>query len=63
MSRYVLGQRLTQVHRMLVDPHQAHRAISTIAYDVGFGDMSTFNREFRRLFGATPSDVRAAARN
>jgi len=63
LSRYVLGQRLTQVHRMFVDPHQAHRAISTIAYDVGFGDMSTFNREFRRLFGATPSDVRAAARN
>ena len=25
--------------------------------------MSTFNREFRRLFGATPSEVRAAARN
>jgi AraC-like DNA-binding protein len=60
LSRYVLGQRLAQVHRMLTDPHQAHRAISTIAYDVGFGDLSTFNREFRRLFGGTPSDVRAA---
>jgi AraC-like DNA-binding protein len=63
LSRYVLGQRLAQVHRMLVDPRCADRAISTIAYDVGFGDMSTFNREFRRLFGATPSEVRAAARN
>jgi AraC-like DNA-binding protein len=63
LSRYVLGQRLAQVHRMLVDPHQAHRAISTIAYDVGFSDLSTFNREFRRLFGATPSDVRAAERD
>jgi AraC-like DNA-binding protein len=60
LSRYVLGQRLAQAHRMLTDPHQAHRAISTIAYDVGFGDLSTFNREFRRLFGGTPSDVRAA---
>jgi AraC-like DNA-binding protein len=63
LSRYVLGQRLAQAHRMLVNPHQAHRAISTIAYDVGFGDLPTFNREFRRLFGATPSDVRAAVRD
>jgi AraC-like DNA-binding protein len=29
--------------------------------DAGFGDLSTFNREFRRRYGATPSDVRAAA--
>jgi AraC-like DNA-binding protein len=63
LSRYVLGQRLVQVHRMLVNPHLAHRAISTIAYDAGFTDLSTFNREFRRLFGATPSDVRAAMRD
>jgi AraC-like DNA-binding protein len=32
------------------------RSYRTIAYDVGFGDLSTFNREFRRHFGATPSD-------
>jgi len=59
LSRFVLGQRLAHVHRMLADPLQAHRAISTIAYDAGFGDLSTFNREFRRHYGATPSDVRA----
>ena len=63
LSRFVLGQRLVQVHRMLTDPRHADRAISTIAYDAGFGDLSTFNREFRRLFGATPSDVRAAGRD
>ena len=63
LSQFVLGQRLVQVHRMLADPRHAHRAISTIAYDVGFGDLSTFNREFRRRFGVTPSDVRAAERN
>jgi AraC-like DNA-binding protein len=63
LSRYVLGQRLAQVHRMLVNPHQAYRAVSTIAYDAGFGDLSTFNREFRRLFGVTPSDVRAAVQD
>src|SRR5439155_21437498 len=60
LSQFVLGQRLAQVHRMLADPCHAHRTISAIVYDVGFGDLSTFNREFRRRFGATPSDVRAA---
>jgi AraC-like DNA-binding protein len=62
LSRFVLGQRLTRVHRMLGDPCYAHRTIGALAFDVGFGDLSTFNREFRRLYGATPSDVRAAAR-
>jgi len=33
-----------------------------VAFDAGFGDLSYFNRVFRRRFGATPSDVRAAAR-
>jgi AraC-like DNA-binding protein len=62
LSQFVRDQRLVQVHRMLVDPRHAHRAISTIAYEAGFGDLSTFNREFRRRFGATPSDVRATDR-
>jgi AraC-like DNA-binding protein len=61
LSRFVLGQRLVQVHRSLTDPRHADRAISTIAYDAGFGDLSTFNREFRRHYGATPSDVRVAS--
>jgi AraC-like DNA-binding protein len=60
LSKFVLGQRLAHVHRMLRDPRQDHRLIATLAYEAGFGDISTFNREFRRHFGATPSDVRAA---
>jgi AraC-like DNA-binding protein len=63
LSRFVLGQRLVQAYRMLTDPRHAHRAIGMIAYDVGFGDLSTFNREFRRRFDVTPSDVRAAERS
>jgi AraC-like DNA-binding protein len=62
LSRYVLGQRLARMHRMLGDPHYAHRTIGALAFDVGFGDLSTFNREFRRHYGATPSEVRAAMR-
>jgi AraC-like DNA-binding protein len=60
LSKFVLGQRLARVHRMLTDPGRADLTIGTIAYQAGFGDLSTFNREFRRHFGATPSDVRAA---
>jgi AraC-like DNA-binding protein len=62
LSRFVLGQRLACVHRMLTDPRHGDLTIGAIAYNSGFGDLSTFNREFRRHFGATPSDVRAAAR-
>jgi AraC-like DNA-binding protein len=60
-SRFLLSQRLACVHRMLRDPAQAGRSISAIAYDAGFGDLSHFNRDFRRHYGATPSDVRAAS--
>lgn len=60
LSQFVVGQRLARVHRMLADPRWAHRTIGAIAYDAGFADLSNFNRHFRRHFGVTPSDVRAA---
>ena len=59
---FVLHQRLARVHRLLMEPHAHPRAISAIAYDSGFGDLSYFNHAFRRRYGATPSDIRAAAR-
>jgi len=60
-SQFLLGERLARVYRMLHDPLQAPRSVSAIAYEAGFGDLSHFNRAFRRRYGATPSDVRAAA--
>jgi transcriptional regulator GlxA family with amidase domain len=60
-SSFVLELRLAHVHRMLRDPMQAAKSISSIVYETGFGDLSHFNRAFRRRFGATPSDVRAEA--
>ncbi|WP_229266744.1 AraC family transcriptional regulator [Leptospira sp. severe_002] len=62
-SEFVLAQRLARVHRMLGDPRFADRPISAIAFEVGFGDLSYFNRTFRRRYGLTPSDVRTAAQN
>jgi len=62
-TEYVLAQRLVRAHRLLTDPLQANQKVSTIALDIGFGDLSYFNRAFRRRYGMTPSDLRAAARS
>jgi AraC-like DNA-binding protein len=61
-SGYVLEQRLTRAHRMLTDLGLRNWTISAIAFEVGFGNLSYFNRVFRRRFGATPSDTRTSAR-
>jgi AraC-like DNA-binding protein len=61
-SEFLLGQRLAQAYRMLADQRCAHLTVAGIAYECGFGDLSYFNRSFRRAHGATPSDVREAAR-
>jgi AraC-like DNA-binding protein len=57
-SEFLIVQRLARAHRLLCEPEFGHTAISTIAYDVGFGDLSYFNRRFRRLYGLTPREVR-----
>ena len=55
---YVLAQRLARAHRLLTDPRHADQKISTVAFDAGFGDLSYFNRTFRRRYGAAPSELR-----
>ena len=60
-SDFVLGQRLSAIHRALSKPGSDAK-ISALAFDSGFGDLSYFNHSFRRLYGASPSDVRAEAR-
>nr|AWM06980.1 AraC family transcriptional regulator [Bradyrhizobium symbiodeficiens]QDF37333.1 helix-turn-helix domain-containing protein [Bradyrhizobium symbiodeficiens] len=58
-SSFLIEQRVKRAHRMLREPGHAGRTVSSIAYDVGFGDLSYFNRCFRRTYNATPSDVRS----
>jgi AraC-like DNA-binding protein len=60
-SAFVLGQRLARAHRVLSDPRHADRNISSVAFDAGFGDLSYFNRTFRRRYAATPTDIRQTA--
>jgi AraC-like DNA-binding protein len=59
-SRFVLEHRLDRAHRFLCDPRLADRTISAIAFGVGFGDLSYFNRTFRQRYHMTPKDVRTS---
>jgi AraC-like DNA-binding protein len=61
-SSFVLGQRLSRAHRILSDPDLADRNISSVAFDVGFNDLSYFNRAFRRRYAATPTDIRQSSK-
>jgi len=56
--QFMLRMRL---HRAALRLRRSRETISTIAFDAGFNDLSTFNRRFRRLMGATPGDYRAKA--
>jgi AraC-like DNA-binding protein len=59
-SEFLLEQRLLLAHRQLSAAGARGNKISAIAYDVGFGDLSYFNRSFRSRFGMTPSEWRNA---
>lgn len=61
-SEFVLGQRLARAYHGLRSPLHSRRAISTIAFDLGFNDLSYFNRAFRQRYNATPSEIRERAR-
>ncbi len=50
----------TRLHRAAVRLRQSDAAISAIAFDAGFNDLSTFNRRFHRLMGASPGAYRAS---
>ncbi len=58
-SDYVLERRLERARQLLLNPAAMRRSISTIAFDLGFGDLSYFNRTFKKRFGITPREMRA----
>lgn len=49
----------TRLHRAAVRLRMSKDAISAIAFEAGFNDLSTFNRRFRRIMGETPGNYRA----
>lgn len=58
-SSFVLELRLEAARHMLLSPRYAAWSVTAIALEAGFGDVSYFNRRFKRRFSMTPSDVRA----
>lgn len=60
-AAFRLEQQLALARRMLGDRRYADWTIAAVALAAGFGDLSYFHRAFRRRFGATPSDLRAAS--
>lgn len=57
--QFRLAQRLRHAAALL---QASDTAISEVAFDAGFGDLSEFNRRFRRLLGVTPTAFRDRAR-
>lgn len=52
---YVRFARLRAAGRLLCDPNLP---IASVAFDVGFQDLSVFNHAFRETFGMTPRQLR-----
>jgi AraC-like DNA-binding protein len=57
--QYLVRSRLRHAARLLADDD---RAVTDIAYDVGFGDLSNFVRTFHRAAGVSPLKFRQAAK-
>ncbi len=52
---YVNAYRLAAAQARLADPAEARSTVAAIAFDVGFGSLSAFNRAFRAATGETPT--------
>jgi AraC-like DNA-binding protein len=57
--QYLVRSRLRHAARLLADEDIA---VTDIAYDVGFGDLSNFVRTFHRASGVSPTKFRQASR-
>ena len=53
--QFVLNVRMRRAAVRLL---RSSESVATIAFDTGFGDLSTFNRRFRQVFGLSPSAYR-----
>lgn len=61
LSEHITAARLKYAGAALLDPANAGRKVSDIAFEAGFNDIATFNRLFRKTFGRAPSAFRTEA--
>jgi AraC-like DNA-binding protein len=57
---YVGRMRIEQARQLLLDPHLQ---VAEVAYSVGFGSLTHFNRVFHRVVGCSPTAYREQFRN
>lgn len=60
-NQYLNQYRIAEAGKRLQDPSEGQVAISTIALDVGYASLSSFNKAFKELHGVTPSIYRSRA--
>jgi AraC-like DNA-binding protein len=59
VASYITERRLRHALRVLSDPLSPNVRIKELAHDLGFTHSTAFARAFRRLFGVSPSDIKA----
>jgi len=57
-NQYLNQYRIAEAARRLQDPTESGVAISSIALDVGYASLSSFNKAFKELHGVTPTIFR-----
>jgi transcriptional regulator GlxA family with amidase domain len=57
--QYLISARLRRAALALAS---SRRPVIAVALDAGFGDLSTFNKTFRAVFGLTPTQYRDTRR-
>lgn len=57
-SEFVNAYRIEQAKAILADPDSKNKKIATIAFESGFGNVTSFNVEFKSRLGQTPSQYR-----
>lgn len=57
-SEFVNLYRIKEAKKLLIDSQYEHEKIATIAYDCGFGNVTSFNLAFKSATQLTPSQYR-----
>lgn len=57
-SEYINGYRIKRAKRLLIDKEYRLEKIATVAYDCGFGNVTSFNLAFKSATQLTPSQYR-----
>ena len=60
VSKWMKMVRMERCASALVNPAYSGKTIAEIAYEFGFNDISHFSRDFKAIYGLTPSDYRSS---